>query len=276
MATQARQVKATGTIGAARTDAASVTGTQAIDRAAELLRHVVAQQRGGVSLADLVAHLRVSRPTTFRIASCLERQGFLYRDAATKQYFLGDFFANLSGGIGPHESLRKICAEPIRRIAAQVGDTVYLIVRVGDDGRCIVCHEGTSGVRIVTIDVGTQRPLGVGGGGLALLSAMEAGEREAVIERNAHRYGLFGNLTAREVRQAVAATRRRGYAVNAVQAALGVKSIAHAIRNVAGQPIAALSISSVTQRINGRIGELAHVLANAASQVEEALAAGPD
>jgi DNA-binding IclR family transcriptional regulator len=218
----------------------------------------------------------VSRPTTFRIASCLERQGFLYRDATTKQYFLGDFFANLSGGIGPHESLRKICAEPIRRIASEVGDTVYLIVRVGDDGRCIVCHEGTAGVRIVTIDVGTQRPLGVGGGGLALLSALDAAEREAVIARNAHRYGLFGNLTVKEVQQAVAATRRRGYAVNAVQAALGVKSIAHAIRNVAGEPIAALSISSVNQRINGRIGALAHVLATAASQIEQSLAAAPD
>lgn len=251
------------------------SGTQAIDRAAQLLRHVVGQQRGGVSLADLVAHLQVSRPTTFRIAACLERQGFLYRDAATKQYFLGDFFANLSGGIGTHESLRKLCADPIRRIAAQVGDTVYLIVRVNDDGRCIVCHEGSSGVRIVTIDVGTQRPLGVGGGGLALLSAMEAKEREAVIERNAHRYGLFGNLTDRQVRQGVAATRKRGYAVNAVQAALGVKSIAHAIRNVAGEPIAALSISSVTQRINGRIGELAEVLAGAAAQVEAALATRP-
>ncbi len=256
-------------------DVPGVTGTQAIDRAAQLLRQVVAGQRGGVSLAEMVTQLGVSRPTTFRIASCLERQGFLYRDAVTKQYFLGDFFANLSGGIGPHESLRKICAEPIRRIAAQVGDTVYLIVRVGDEGRCITCHEGSSGVRIVTIDVGTQRPLGVGGGGLALLSAMDAKEREAVIDRNAHRYGLFGNLTDKQVRQAVASTRRRGYAVNAVQAALGVKSIGHAIRNVAGEPIAALSISSVTQRINGRIAELAEVLAVAAAQVESALAARP-
>lgn len=274
MATQARRARGQGA--AALTEAANSKGTQAIDRAAELLRHVVAQQRSGVSLADLMAHLQVSRPTTFRIASCLERQGFLYRDAVTKHYFLGDFFGNLSGGVSAHESLRQICAEPIRRLAAQVGDTVYLIVRVGDDGRCIVCQEGTSGVRIVTIDVGTQRPLGVGGGGLALLSAMETAEREAVIDRNAHRYGLFGNLTTRDVRQAVAATRRRGYAVNAVQAALGVKSIGHAIHNVAGEPIAALSVSSVTQRINGRVRELAHALASASRQVEQTLTGARD
>ena len=196
----------------------------------------------------------------------------MYRDQATRQYFLGDFFANLSGGIGPHESLRKLCAEPIRRLATQAGDTVYLIVRTGDDGRCITCHEGTSGVRIVTIDVGTQRPLGVGGGGMAILAALDAAERDAVIERNAPRYGLFGNLTEKQLRQAVAATRRRGYAVNAVQAALGVKSIGRAIRNVAGEPIAALSISSVTQRINGRMAELAGLLTGAAQSIESLLA----
>ena len=250
-----------------------VTGTQAIDRAADLLRKVVEEQRHGMSMADMVLHLAVSRPTVFRIASCLERQGFLYRDPDTKQYFLGDFFANLSTGISPHASLRKICAEPIRRIACEVGDTVYLIVRVGDDGRCIVCQEGSTGVRIVTIDVGTQRPLGVGGGGLAILSAMEASERHEMMQRNSHRYGLFGNLTEQQIRQAVSATRRRGFAINAVQATLGVKSIAHVIRNLAGEPIAALSISSVTQRINARISMLSQQLAMGAAQIEGILAA---
>src|SRR5688572_15247864 len=253
----------------------SGSGTQAIDRATAFLRQVATQQRGGVSLAEMVAHLKVSRPTTFRIASCLEQQGLLYREPATRRYFLGDFFANLSGGIGPHERLRRICAEPIRRLAEDTGDTVYLIVRVGDDGRCIVCNEGSFGVRIVTIDVGTQRPLGVGGGGLAILAALESGEQDAIIERNAHRYGLFGNITEKQLRRAIASARRREYAINAAQAALGVKSMARAVRNVAGEPIAAVSISSVTRRIDGRIKELDKALSAATEVVEAALAVRP-
>lgn len=247
------------------------TGTQAIDRATTILRKVVSEQRNGISLADMVTHLNVSRPTVYRIASCLERQGFLYRDIESKQYFLGDFFANLSVGTSPHASLRKICAETIRQLALDAGDTVYLIVRIGDDGRCIVCQEGSSGVRIVTIDVGTQRPLGVGAGGLAILSAIENIERNEIIQRNVQRYGLFGNLTEKQIRHAVTMTRRRGFAINAVQAALGVKSIAHVIRNSGGEPIAALSISSVTHRINGRINLLSEKLSEGASKIESIL-----
>lgn len=102
-----------------------------------------------------------------------------------------EIFANLSVGTSPHASLRKICSETIRQLALDAGDTVYLIVRIGDDGRCIVCQEGSSGVRIVTIDVGTQRPLGVGAGGLAILSAIENIERNEIIQRNVQRYGLL-------------------------------------------------------------------------------------
>jgi thiol-disulfide isomerase/thioredoxin len=97
------------------------TGTQAIDRATTILRKVVSEQRNGISLADMVMHLNVSRPTVYRIASCLERQGFLYRDIESKQYFLGDFFANLSVGTSPHASLRKICSETIRQLAIDAG-----------------------------------------------------------------------------------------------------------------------------------------------------------
>jgi DNA-binding IclR family transcriptional regulator len=249
------------------------TGTQAIDRATTILRKVVSEQRNGISLAEMVSHLNVSRPTVYRIASCLERQGFLYRDFESKQYFLGDFFANLSVGTSPHASLRKICSETIRQLALDVEDTVYLIVRIGDDGRCIVCQEGSSGVRIVTIDVGTQRPLGVGAGGLAILSAIENPERNEIILSNVHRYGLFGNLTERQIRHAVTMTRRRQFAINSVQATLGVKSIAQVIRNLGGEPIAALSISSVTHRINGRVNMLSQKLSESARKIEHILAA---
>src|SRR5690606_6694771 len=123
------------------------------------------------------------------------------------------------------------------------GDTVYLIVRVGDDGRCIVCNESASPVRIVTVTVGAQRPLGVGGGGLAILAALPPSEQDAIIKRNRIRYGLFSNVDERQLHGAVAAAIRQGYAVNDVHQALGVKTVSHVLRNAAGEPIAALSVS---------------------------------
>jgi DNA-binding IclR family transcriptional regulator len=251
---------------------AAASGTQAIERAAQLLRQVASAPRGGAPLAQLVDALGVSRPTAFRIASCLEREGFLYRDPDNRNYVLGDFFANLSGGVGAHESLRKLSEERMRRLAARTGHTVYLIVRVGDDGRCILRQEGSSAVRIVTIDEGTQRPLGIGAGGMAILAALPAAEQKEVIARNLHRYGLFSNLTESKLRQQLAATRRQGYALNAAQASLGVRSLGQVIRNAAGEPMAALSLSGPGQRIAEKRDELASQLAAETREVERELA----
>jgi DNA-binding IclR family transcriptional regulator len=127
-------------------------------------------------------------------------------------------------------------------------------------------------VRIVTIDEGTQRPLGVGAAGLAILAALPAGQQKEVIAHNLHRYGLFSNLTEKKLRQQLAATRRQGYALNALQASLGVRSIGQVIRNAAGEPIAALSVSGPAQRINDRREEFAGLLAAQAREIEAELA----
>ncbi len=251
---------------------AAVNGTQAIERAAQVLRQVASAPRSGAPLAHLVEALGVSRTTVFRIASCLERERFLYRDPGSRHYVLGDFFANLSGSVGAHESLRKLSEEGMRRIAARTGHTVYLIVRVGDDGRCILRQEGSSAVRIVTIDEGTQRPLGIGAAGMAILAALPAPEQREVIARNLHRYGLFSNITESKLRQQLAATRRQGYAVNAAQASLGVRSVGHVIRNAAAEPMAALSVSGPSQRIAEKREELAAQLAAEIRNLERELA----
>lgn len=247
------------------------SGTQSVERAAQVLRQVVSAPRAGLSLAQIVQALDLSRPTVFRLASCLEREQFLYRDPVTKHYVLGDFFANLSGSVGAHESLRKLCEERMRRIAMRTGHTLYLIVRVGDDGRCILRQEGSSAVRIVTIDEGTQRPLGVGAAGLALLAALPPEEQREVLDRNQHRYGLFANLTQTRIRQLLATARRQGYAVNTAQSSLGVRSVGHVLRNAAGDAIAALSVSGPTQQIAKGREELAHLLRTQAREVEKEL-----
>jgi len=57
----------------------------------------------------------------------------------------------------------------LRAFAEEVGDTVYLVVRSGMEAVCLERIEGPSPVRVLTLDSGSRRPLGLGAGGLAIL-----------------------------------------------------------------------------------------------------------
>lgn len=59
----------------------------------------------------------------------------------------------------------------------------------------------------------TRQPLGVGAAGLALLSALEDREVEAVFEVNTPNLPLYGGMTPSRLRALVSAARERGWSV---------------------------------------------------------------
>ena len=77
--------------------------------------------------------------------------------------------------------IRGICRPVLQRLALRAGDTAYLIVRSSDEAVCIDLQEGPSPIRVVTLQVGSRRPLGVGAGGLAILAALPTAERQQVL-----------------------------------------------------------------------------------------------
>ena len=72
----------------------------------------------------------------------------------------------------PRFNLREICHPALARIADATGDTVFLTQRSGLDAVCLDRREGTFPIKTFTLEVGMRRPLGVGTGSLAILSAL--------------------------------------------------------------------------------------------------------
>ena len=73
--------------------------------------------------------------------------------------------------------LKQICMPSVLSLAELSGDTVFFVVRDRQDTVCIARESGTYPIRAVTVDVGSRRPLGVGAGGLAILSSLSEEER---------------------------------------------------------------------------------------------------
>jgi DNA-binding IclR family transcriptional regulator len=250
---------------------ARLSGTQSIERALILMREIAAHNRTGTRLLDLASRTGLQRPTVHRMLKCLTLENMVQQDPESHRYFLGPMVFELGLTAAPRFNLREICHPAMSRIADATGDTVFLTQRSGLDAVCLDRHEGTFPIKTFTLEIGMRRPLGVGTGSLAILSALPDEEVRDIVNANAPRlpeYGLTPVALVGQVKKA----QKLGYAVREMPSLAGVRSLGHALHNQSGIAFAALSISAISSRMTEkRVGELAGMLKAEARMVEKQL-----
>jgi DNA-binding IclR family transcriptional regulator len=253
-----------------------LTGTQSIERALLLLREIAAHNRGGSRLLDLATRTGLQRPTVHRMLKCLASENMVQQDADSHRYYLGSMVFELGLTATPRFNLREICHPALARIAEATGDTVFLTQRSGLDAVCLDRREGAFPIKTFTLEVGMRRPLGVGTGSLAILSALPDEEIEKVVGANDVRlpeYGLNGSALLSQVKRA----QKLGFAMREMPGLAGVRSVGHALRNQGGVPFAALSVSTISSRMSEkRATEIATLLRSETRQIERQIATGGD
>jgi len=231
------------------TDAAAPhKGTQSLHRAMALLREVTASSRGGLSAAEMAARTRIDRTTTHRMARSLAAEGLFDYSPETRRYFLGPLAYEIGLAASERADLPKLCAAPMKRIAEETGDTVFLMLRSDCDAVCVARTEGHYPVKTFVVDVGVRRPLGVGAGSLAILAALPLDESEELLKRNAARLAHYPGVTIDKIRARAAASRGRDHAVGDVVDVPNVRAAGVVIRTPGGRPVASLSIAAITSR----------------------------
>lgn len=219
---------------------------QVVDRLARLL-DAIATNDGPVSLKVLSAETGLHPSTAFRILSSLVAHGLVER-TGNGQYQLGVKLLHLASRV--HEKLdMRLEAKPIMEwLRTQVGETVNLVVREGDE---VVYIERATSSRIMRVEqvIGSRAPLHVTAVGKLFLAE---GGADACLEY-ASRTGLpaytantFTDPAAlwRNVKTAL----RNGHALDDEEAEPGVGCIAVPVRDASGALAAALSISAPIER----------------------------
>jgi len=252
--------------------AARLSGTQSIERALILMREIAAHNRTGTRLLDLASRTGLQRPTVHRMLKCLTLENMVQQDPESHRYFLGPMVFELGLTAAPRFNLREICHPAMSRIADATGDTVFLTQRSGLDAVCVDRHEGTFPIKTFTLEIGMRRPLGVGTGSLAILSALPDEEVRDIVTANAPRLPEYGLTPASLVAQ-VKKAQKLGYAVREMPTLAGVRSIGHALHNQGGIAFAALSVSAISSRMSEkRVAELATMLRTETRLVEKQVA----
>lgn len=228
---------------------------QSVGRAATLLRLVASHGVAGARLLDLAEKSGIARPTVHRILKRLCDERLLTQDGTSKRYILGSLMFEL--GLAARTPVRRLerMRQPLEALAETTGDTVYLVMRTGDEAVCLHVAESNSPIRTRTFEVGARRPLGTGAAGLALLAALPESDAEAVIERNADRLERLGLDQGILLERVVRA--RAGGAISNGSITPGVTGVAVAIPAQAGNPYLAISVGAVSARMpEARINSL--------------------
>lgn len=224
---------------------------QSLDRAIELLRLVSANDREGERLSDLVTASGLPQPTVHRLLKQLVEGGLVMQDA-DRRYRLGHFAYELGLAAASHFGLRQQCAPFLARISQETGDTAFLMVRSGADSFCLDRRSGAFPIQVLTVEIGKRRPLGIGGGGLALLAFMPDAELPGVMARIEPKLADYGGLTRAVLLELVAQARRSGHASITDYAVAGVTSIGVPVRDRTGQLVGAISVSAMAPRMAER------------------------
>jgi len=234
-----------------------------------ILRALATGGSKGYALSELTALLQLPHPSVHRVLQQLLSERMVTRDLESKRYKLGPltFELGLVGSL--MHDIRDLCEGPMVSLANEFGDTVYLVVRSGFDAVCIHRKEGAYPIRTLVLDVGSRRPLGIGAGGLAILSAIDQSERMEIISRISDSIRLTNKLSPTQLEAVCQESQKRGVSIIENRVTLGVRAVGAPFRNSLNQPVGALSVAALCQRLNTtRINQISRALKSACAEVE--------
>ena len=223
-----------------------------LHKAMLVLRALREAGTGGLQAGEIARDTGAHRVTVHRLLRSLEREGLIERDGS-RRYHLGPQAWLLGMAANRRFDLTALAGEALERIESETHDTIYLLRRVGDDVLCVARRDGTYPIKSLVMEVGKSYPLGVGGGGLAVLAALAQAEQKETLARVRDRLNanphLYPRVTFSRIRQLLADTRRQGYAF---WPALISEALVVAVPILDGddRPIGALSCAAIKERLD--------------------------
>lgn len=245
-------------------------GAQLISRAADILRALPRGAPEGRRLRDLAVSAGLTEPTVRRILKALIHEQFVVQNATTKRYRLGPLAFELGLAASYHSELVERCRPHIRKLAADTGDSIFLAMRTGIETVCLDRADGPYPIRAAVAEVGERLLLGVGTGGVALLSALKDSEIDEILASTAYD---GAELTLDELRQRAIKARALGYSDISDKPLPGVRGVGVAVPSRLGAPTLSLSVVAVHARLtDAHLTEILPVLRAASERLSAEMA----
>lgn len=218
---------------------------QVINRSAGLMDAIAVN--GPSSLKILAAETGLHPSTAFRILGSLVEIGFVERDSVG-HYFIGRKIAKLANSSRRSTDLREEALPIMEKLRDQIGETINLTVREGDE---VIYIERATPNRMMRVEqvIGSRAPLHVTAVGKLMLNELgddfiqSYNKRTGLKSYTQHTLSSLADLKA-DLKQ----SSERGFAFDNEEAEIGVGCIGVLIRNSNGEVLGGLSVSAPIER----------------------------
>lgn len=247
---------------------------QALDRALDVLG--LLSQRDGQTLSEIAAALDQSVATMHRVLATLEAREFVELSPERQDWHIGPGAFRVGSAFLRRTNMIERARPEMHRLMAESGETSNL----GVDWKGQVLFLGqveTHAMIRAFFPPGTVSAKHASGIGKALLSLYDPARLTEFL-----RQGPLEQFTPRtftdpaRLRDELALTCSRGYAVDDEERTPGMRCVAAPILNIHNEAIAGISISGPTQRLtDDRLVEFGAMVSRAAARIGRQIGAAP-
>lgn len=255
-------------------NAAQATTTPMVERAFRLL-DTLSNSEDGLTFSELSRALGISKGSLHGLLKSLERLRVI-EQVADRRYVVGPRIYDLALAYSQRVGLRRFALPGMRRLATEIGETVFL-GRVERDGVRVIARceaENDPSALHISAAPGARVPLLAAALGRVVLATWPAAVREEYLR--GHPLPHFTDQSITDPAQflaTVAATAQTGIGMDHEEYLAGVNAVAVPIRGLGGTLAGLLWVVGFATRLDDeamcRAGELLHDEAEAIAQALE-------
>ena len=248
-------------------DGEQTGGVQSIIRALSIL-DALAESADGLTLTALAKTVGLPPSSAHRMLTTLQRQRFVGFEPASMSWRIGVQAFVVGNAFARSRDVVALAIPYMRQLMEKTGETVNLYVLNGSQAICMAQIQSPQMIRAIS------RPGGAvamhrSAAGKAILALMQKAEvKEILAKHGLPRSTQKTIVSANKLHADLERTRRRGYAVDDEEFALGLRCIAAPIVDEHGSPHAALSVAGPVARMtDARLMTLGDIVASAGRSV---------
>jgi DNA-binding IclR family transcriptional regulator len=252
--------------------AEGVVVTRAVDRAARMLL-ALASGTPRLGVSEISGLVDVPKPTVYAMLRTLERHGLVVQDVEGGKYSLGPAVLQLGNAYLDGSQLRARSSSWADLLARQTGEAVWVGVLSGRN--VVVVHHAFRPDDLVQIlEVGAAVPWHACALGHAIAASLDDDAQKELLAGPAQRLTGRTVTDPEALREGLAATRERGYAVEDQEATVGDAGLAAPVFDWSGRAVGALGVVGPAERLLPRQSQLGDAVRSTARALSRDLGAG--
>lgn len=244
---------------------------QSLTRALSLL-NALARHDQGLGLSETAKETGLAVSTAHRLLSTLQHENFVRFDPERSVWMIGVQTFIVGSAFLRARELTGVARPLMRQLMERSGETVNLAVEEGGEAIYVAQIECRKTMRAIARP-GGRAAMHCSGVGKALLAAMPEEDVERIIALRGLPSATAKTITTPGgLRAELQAIRKRGFAIDDEENAIGLRCVAAPVFDEHGKPIAAISLSGPTARIgDDLLFSLGEAVLDAARQITAGL-----